>query len=118
MKLNVDFSELEKAVQQMKPKTNTEFSLHNNTLHAEQLVIGMSIIDPLEPSNIITITELIAVSTETIGLGCDKGYVSLDINHTFQLAKPFNQPITSSNWIKKQLEEENEMDEEFKDEKN
>ena len=77
-----------------------------NQIKAEQLVVGMKIFDPLDPSRVITITGLIAISKTVFGLGCDKGYVSIGTDHVFQLAESFKLPVVASNWIVEQLEED------------
>lgn len=49
------------------------------TINTHQLMVGMTIRCPID-GDIITISDLIANSESSLGLGCDKGYTSVDVN--------------------------------------
>ncbi|WP_434529561.1 hypothetical protein [Vibrio sp. K4] len=74
------------------------------TINAHQLMVGMTIRCPID-GDIITISDLIANSESSLGLGCDKGYTSVDVNDTFELVKPFDLTKANLNWISEQLTE-------------
>lgn len=77
------------------------------TLTAHQLAIGMTIRCPLD-GNEITVSDLVAVSEKSIGIGCEKGYASFGVNNEFELVKSYNLTKCNPNWIHEQLEEERE----------
>ncbi|WP_394230532.1 hypothetical protein [Shewanella colwelliana] len=79
----------------------------NKTISAQQLAVGMNIRCPIE-GDIITITDLVAISEQLIGLGCSKGYTSIDVDMTIELLEPFDLSTVNTNWIKEQLIQDEE----------
>ncbi|MEZ8438565.1 hypothetical protein AB4584_17630 [Vibrio splendidus] len=81
--------------------------MQKRTITAHQLTIGMTIRCPLGGDE-ITVSDLVAVSEKSIGIGCEKGYASFGVNNEFELVKSYDLTKCNPNWIREQLEEERE----------
>ncbi|WP_390240655.1 hypothetical protein [Vibrio sp. R78045] len=69
---------------------------------AHQLALGMTIRCPVD-GDAITITDLIACSEESFGLGCEKGHTLFMASMTFELLEPFDLTTVNLDWIKDQI---------------